>query len=366
MFNNRWTTRQYVMSGIVMVFILTLIIGNYGIWTHINFQRYVIKEELMNDIEANVELLAENFAKREEQHLLYKSWLEMQLSTTQPRSIIENGRMSTMTFDESLERTYNSELVRDEVGVLMLYDGLLKSMPSDLRVEMNILFEGYQEERFLYTELTKKGKVILNSSYGYTNVLPYDENIDGNNRGLLVDYYENFNNLSTEQLNYWKSERVPGDKTPYFGKTIALEGGASDRYLCTQLTPVSDLIDALHSVKKPYKLYVIDEKNQLVVNDFKAVITENGDSNDLASVIETAEYFESATYPLMKKIGKEYVVGHPIKGTEWKVLAVFSGTTLGKGTLFRTSGFYLLNLLFIGVFSFLVVMVNRQLTEFEK
>lgn len=366
MFNKRWKTREYVMGGIIVVFILTLLIGNYGVNTYINHQRYVIKKNLMDDIEDNVELLAETLEKRDEQLILYKAWLEMQLSTTHPHSILEDARMSAMTFDETLERTYNPELIRDEVGVLMIYDGLLKNISSDLRVEMNILFEGYQEERFLYTELSKSGKIILNSSYGYTNVLPYDKNIDSNNREQLVDYYEDFNNLSTAELDKWKVELIPGDKTPYFAKTIALEGGASDRYLCTQVTPVSELMDALHSIEKAYKLYVIDEKNQVVINDFKVVITENGDSNDLATIIENPEYYQTAVYPFIKKIGKEYVIGHPIKGSEWKVLAVFNASALGKDTLFRSSGFYLLNLLFIGIFSFLVVVVNRHLTELEK
>lgn len=366
MFNNRWTTRDYVMGGIIVVFVLTLFIGNYGVNTYINHERYVIKENLMNDIEDNVERLADTLEKRDEQLMLYKAWLEMQLSSTHAHSILEDARMSAMTFDENLERTYNPELVRDEVGVLMIYDGVLRNMPADLRVEMNVLFEGYQEERFLYTTLTKSGKVILNSSYGYTNIVPYDRNIDGNSREQLVDYYENFNNLSTTELNKWTSEVIPGDKTPYFSKTIALEGGASDRYLCTQITPVSELVHALYSVDKAYELYVLDEKNQLVINNFNAVITENGDSNDLTTVLEDSEELGTFVYPFMKKMDKEYVVGHPIEGSDWKALAVFDASALGKGTLFRTSGFYLINILFIAVFSFLVVVVNKHLTELEK
>jgi len=366
MLKNKITTRQYLMAGIVLAFVMTLILGNYGVYTYINHQRYVIKDELMDDIEDNVKTIGNAIKAQDQQVDFYKKWMEMQLGEGHPHSIIENPRMSQMTYDDDLERTYNMEVVMDKVGLLVLYDGLLRNMPSDLRVELNMLLEGYPNQQFLYSTMTPKSKLILNSSFGYTSIMPYDANIDENTRGQIVDYYEGFNQLSTTSLDQWTVQQVPGNPTTYFGKTVALDGGTSDRYLLTLLQPVKDIEMVLHSVEKDYTLHIIDDQNQLVIKSFKSVASATGESKALTTLFEEAEFVESAMYPFVKKMGDEYVVGHPIKNTGWKVLAVFTEEALGKNTLFRTSGFYFLNLLFIAIFSFLVVMVNRHLAETEK
>ena len=149
MLKNKITTRQYLMAGIVLAFVMTLILGNYGVYTYINHQRYVIKDELMDDIEDNVKTIGNAIKAQDQQVDFYKKWMEMQLGEGHPHSIIENPRMSQMTYDDDLERTYNMEVVMDKVGLLVLYDGLLRNMPSDLRVELNMLLEGYPNQQFL-------------------------------------------------------------------------------------------------------------------------------------------------------------------------------------------------------------------------
>lgn len=360
------TTRQYLMAGVVLAFVLTLILGNYGIYMHIAHERYVIKESLMDKIESNVDNLECVLDAGDRNVTFFNEWLLQQLGNGQAHSIIEDIHMADMIYDESLERTYNSEVIGDKVGILMIYDGYLKNMPADLRVEMNRIFEGYQNQRFMQSTLIPSAKVILNSSYGYTAIVPYDRAIDGNERAALVDYYEHFNQLSTAELNQWQLQMLPDSDELYYGKTIALEGGASDRYLMTILLPVTEFAQALHSYDQNYHFYVIDDKQQLLINDFKVVDHQNGESFELDTVLAKSEYLEDMTYPFMKKIKNDYIIGHPIKSSDWKALAVFDESAIGKNTLFKTSAFYMLNLLFIAIFSFLVVMVNKHLTELEK
>lgn len=364
MFKNRLFTRQYIMAGIVLVFVLTMILGNYGIYTYINYERYVVKEALMDDIKDNVDRLSQTMAVQEERLYFFKSWIESQFTDAHPHSIIENQRMAMMDYDEGLERTYNSEVVTDNVGILMLYKGLLKDMNSDLRVEMNILFESYPELKFLYDELIPGSKLVLNSSYGYTKVLPYDINIDGNNRSRIVEYYEKFNNLSTASLDVWTLSRIPSDEKLYFTKTLVLEGGGSDQYFVTLLVPVDKLSSGLHSFEKNYSFHTIDGNGNLVLKNFQSEL-EIHSATDMGNLFEE-ELIMGQAYPFMKKNKDNYIVGHPVKGSDWNALAVFDESALGKKILFKTSGFYLLNILFVVIFSYLVVMVNRHLTEQEK
>lgn len=360
------TTRQYLMAGVVLAFVLTLLLGNYGIYMHIAHERYIIKESLMNKIESNVTKLECVLEAGDHNVTFFNEWLLQQLGNGQAHSIIEDLHMADMIYDEDLQRTYNSEVIGDKVGILMLYDGYLKNMPADLRVEMNRIFEGYQNQRFMQSTLMPSAKVILNSSNGYTAIVPYDRAIDGDERSALVDYYEHFNQLSTAELNHWQLHMLPDSDELYYGKTIALEGGASDRYLMTILLPVTEFAQALHSYDQNYHFYVIDDKQQLFIKDFKVIDRQNGESLEVDTVLDAPDYLEEITYPFMKKIKNDYIVGYPIKTSEWKALAVFDEAAIGKNTLFKTGAFYILNLLFIALFSFLVVMVNKHLTELEK
>jgi len=360
------TTRQYLMLGIILVFVMTLFLGNYGVYTYTNHERYVIKESLMTDIEDNVALLEEALRSEEKNLDLFKALYEKQLLGESSHSIVENYHMTVMTYDENISRTYNPEVTMDGNGMLMIYDGLLKNMPMDLRVECNMIFDAYGETQFLYEELIPKQKLVLNSSYGYTSIIPYDKEIDGNKRERLVDYYENFNNLSTEDLNKWTLQNLPSDEAFYIGKTSALTGNASDRYLLTQLMPLKQVAQSLHRYEKPYEFYVLDSESNVLINNFEVVTYTDGNLPSIDQLISGIEIDETTMYPFVQKLKNDYIVGHPVAGSEWKVYAVFNEKSIGKNTLFKTSGFYMLNILFIGIFSFLVVVVNKHLTEQEK
>lgn len=363
MFKDKITTRQYLMAGIVIVFVLTLILGNYGVYTHIAHQRYIVKEELMDDIGENVDKLGQFIKESDACMAVYEKWITLQLSNTQGRSIIEDYHMAEMAFDENIERTYNMNHLDDEIGMLMVYDGILKNMAADLRIEVNRLFEGYETQRFLLTTLTPNAKIVLNSSYGYTALLPYDANIDGKNRKELVAYYEHFNQLSTQDLNQWKIESIPDDDALYIAKTIALKGAVSDRYLLTYMLPIDEMVDVLHTFSKNYTFHVFDQEKQLIVKGFESV--DKTQERSLAVIEGDLQTWldDDQSYPFVKKAKSDYIIGHPIKDTPWNALAVFDESAIGKNTLLKTSGFYLLNLLFIGIFSFLVVAVNRHLEE---
>lgn len=360
---NKWTTRQYLMLSIILIFIMTLCLGNYSLHTYTTHERYVMKESLMADIEDNVALLEEALRGEEKTLNLFKALYEKQLLGESSHSIIENYHMSVMTYDENISRTYNPEVTTDGDGMLMIYDGLLKNMPMDLRVECNMIFDAYGETQFLYETLIPKQKLVLNSSYGYTAIMPYDEEIDGNKRERLVDYYEHFNSLPTEALNKWTLENLPSEEDFYIGKTTALTGNGADRYLLTQLMPLKKLLQSLYRYEKPYEFYLVDGMGHVLINNFDPATYIDGRLASIEDLITGIEISEATVYPFVQKVKKNYIVGHPVSGSNWKVYAVFNEKSIGKNTLFKTSGFYLFNIVIIGLFSFLVVIVNKYLTE---
>ncbi|MBN2897661.1 MAG: hypothetical protein JXO44_02705 [Clostridia bacterium] len=362
---DKFSTRQWLMAGIVVAFVMTLILGNYGVYTHVAHERYVVKEALMDTIEENVQIMRRSFEQDAQALEIFKSWFVMELSDQQARSIIEDYHMSSMSYDEDIERTYNAKIDLDEADVLMLYKDYLKSMPTDLRIEVNRVFEGYKDQAFIQQALAPSAKLVLSSPFGYTAITPYDEGIDGNGRSDIVAYYEHFLELESEDLDRWRVETVPGEDGLYYGKTVQLNEDNSQRYLLTILFPVEELRQRLHTFEQNYEFSVISGSEAWVIENFQTV-TPDAVSLEHEGVLSSTEFLEGATYPFMKKIKNDYVVGHPISGTDWKALAVFDEAAIGKNTLLKTGGFYLLNLMFIGIFAFLVVMVNRHLTEQEK